>query len=116
MPVLILGHTPKEEVSELIKNNITQAVTCRAKALEYSEEAVKCGGTLKIHIKVDTGMSRLDICVTEIILKVVLKEYVKAVLFQALMLREYSHILQYLMNLEKNMKAILSISLNCLPV
>ena len=23
MPVLILGHTPKEEVSELIKNNIT---------------------------------------------------------------------------------------------
>ena len=58
----------------------------------------------------------MDICVTEIILKVVLKEYVKAVLFQVLMLREYSHILQYLMNLEKNMKAILSISLNCLPV
>ena len=45
MPVLILGHTPKEEVSELIKNNITQAVTCRAKALEYSEEAVRYGGT-----------------------------------------------------------------------
>ena len=59
MPILILGHTPKEEVSELIKNNITQAVTCKAKALEYSEEAVKCNGTLKIHIKVDTGMSRL---------------------------------------------------------
>ena len=59
MPILILGHTPKEEVGELIKNNITQAVTCKAKALEYSEEAVKCGGILKIHIKVDTGMSRL---------------------------------------------------------
>lgn len=116
MPVLILGHTPKEEVSELIKNNITQAVTCRAKALEYSEEAVKCGGTLKIHIKVDTGMSRLGYLCDGDYLKVVLKEYVKAVLFQVLMLREYSHILQYLMNLEKNMKAILSISLNCLPV
>ena len=24
-----------------------------------SAEAVKCGGTLKVHIKVDTGMSRL---------------------------------------------------------
>ena len=48
-----------EEVGELIKNNITQAVTCKAKALEYSEEAVKYGGILKIHIKVDTGMSRL---------------------------------------------------------
>lgn len=59
MPILILGHTPKGEVGELIKNNITQAVTCKAKALEYSEEAVKCNGTLKIHIKVDTGMSRL---------------------------------------------------------
>lgn len=59
MPILILGHTPREQVSKLIKYNITQAVTCEAKALEYSEEAVKCGGTLKIHIKVDTGMSRL---------------------------------------------------------
>lgn len=59
MPILILGHTPREQVAELIKYNITQAVTCQAKAIEYSEEAVKAGGTLKIHIKVDTGMSRL---------------------------------------------------------
>ena len=59
MPILILGHTPKEQVGRLIKYNITQAVTCKAKALEYSEEAVRLGGTLKIHIKVDTGMSRL---------------------------------------------------------
>ncbi len=59
MPILILGHTPKEQVGQLIKYNITQAVTCKAKALEYSEEAVRLGGTLKIHIKVDTGMSRL---------------------------------------------------------
>ncbi len=59
MPILILGHTPREQVDRLICFNITQAVTCEAKAIEYSEEAVKCGGTLKIHIKVDTGMSRL---------------------------------------------------------
>ena len=59
MPILILGHTPKEQVELLIRNHITQAVTCRAKALEYSAEAMRCGGTLKIHIKVDTGMSRL---------------------------------------------------------
>ena len=36
MPILILGHTPKEEVGQLIKNNITQAVTCKAKALDNS--------------------------------------------------------------------------------
>ena len=59
MPILILGHTPREQVDRLICFNITQAVTCEAKAIEYSEEAVKYGGTLKVHIKVDTGMSRL---------------------------------------------------------
>lgn len=59
MPILILGHTPKEQVERLISYNITQAVTCEAKAIEYNAEAVKCGGRLKIHIKVDTGMSRL---------------------------------------------------------
>lgn len=59
MPILILGHTPPERVEELLRYHITQAVTCEAKALEYSAEAVRCGGTLKAHIKVDTGMSRL---------------------------------------------------------
>ena len=64
MPILILGHTPKEQVEKLIENHITQAVTCKAKAMEYSEEAVRCGGTLKVHIKVDTGMSRLGYLVS----------------------------------------------------
>lgn len=59
MPILILGHTPREQVARLIDLHITQAVTCRAKAEEYSAEAVRCGGTLRVHIKVDTGMSRL---------------------------------------------------------
>jgi alanine racemase len=59
MPILILGHTPKEQVARLIEYNVTQAITCKAKADEYSAEAVKCGGKLKVHIKVDTGMSRL---------------------------------------------------------
>ena len=51
MPILVLGHTPKEQVDRLICFNITQAVTCEAKAEEYSEQALKYGGTLKIHIK-----------------------------------------------------------------
>jgi len=59
MPILILGHTPKEQVEQLIRYNITQAVTCKAKAIEYSEAASSINGELKIHIKVDTGMSRL---------------------------------------------------------
>ena len=59
MPILILGHTPQEYTGTLIEENITQTVTCLAKALEYSAEAEKLGRELKIHIKLDTGMSRL---------------------------------------------------------
>ncbi len=59
MPILILGHTPYEYTSVLIANNITQTVTCLAKALEYSRAATAIGKTLKTHIKLDTGMSRL---------------------------------------------------------
>ena len=59
MPILILGHTPYEYTGTLIEEKITQPVTCLAKALEYSAEAVRLGKELKIHIKLDTGMSRL---------------------------------------------------------
>lgn len=59
MPILILGHTPPEYTGTLIAMDITQTVTCLAKAVEYSNQAVKLGRDLKIHIKLDTGMSRL---------------------------------------------------------
>lgn len=59
MPILILGHTPHEYTGTLISNDITQTVTCLAKAVEYSAEAEKLGKSLRIHIKLDTGMSRL---------------------------------------------------------
>lgn len=59
MPILILGHTPHEYTRLLAENRITQTVTCLAKALEYSAAAEKLGMELKIHIKLDTGMSRL---------------------------------------------------------
>ena len=42
-------------------NNARMAA--KAKAEAYSAEAVKCGGTLRVHIKVDTGMSRLGFLV-----------------------------------------------------
>lgn len=61
MPILILGHTPTEQVPNLIENNITQTVTCLAKAHEYNAAAEQFGGTLRVHIKVDTGMSRLGV-------------------------------------------------------
>lgn len=59
MPILILGHTPCEYTGTLMDMRLTQTVTCLAKALEYSKAASERGGRLKIHIKLDTGMSRL---------------------------------------------------------
>ena len=64
-PILILGHTPPEMVPQLIEYQITQTVSARAKAEEYSAAAKACGGTLKVHIKVDTGMSRLGFLVRD---------------------------------------------------
>lgn len=59
MPILILGHTPKDQVKNLIDYKITQAVSCKAKAEAFSAEARRLNATLKVHIKADTGMSRL---------------------------------------------------------
>ena len=59
LPILILGHTPPEYTAQLVSLDITQTVTCFAKALEYSAAAAGLGRELKIHIKLDTGMSRL---------------------------------------------------------
>ena len=62
-PLLVLGHTPPELTAQLIQYNITQTVSAQAKAEAYSAAASACGGTLKVHIKVDTGMSRLGFLV-----------------------------------------------------
>ena len=59
MPILILGHTPPEYTSLLIEENLTQTVSALAKAKEYSAAAMALGKTLRVHIKLDTGMSRL---------------------------------------------------------
>ncbi len=59
LPILILGHTPPEYVKCLLENDLTQTVSCEAKALEYDSRAAEYGKKLRIHIKVDTGMSRL---------------------------------------------------------
>ena len=63
-PILILGHTPPEMTGELLHYGITQTVSALAKAEAFSAAAKQAGGTLKVHIKVDTGMSRLGFLVS----------------------------------------------------
>lgn len=59
LPILILGHTPVEYLSTLLARDLTQTVSNLAKAREYDAAAAALGGRLRIHIKLDTGMSRL---------------------------------------------------------
>ena len=64
MPVLILGHTPVAYTRELIENDITQAVTGLEEAEAFSAAARSFGGVLRVHMAVDTGMSRLGFLCT----------------------------------------------------
>ena len=58
-PILILGYTPVNMADVLSKNNIIQCVYSDEYAKALSESAVNCDVTVKIHIKLDTGMSRI---------------------------------------------------------
>lgn len=58
-PILILGYTPAKLAPELNRYNVTQTVFSKKYAEELSKEAKKNRVTLNVHIKVDTGMSRL---------------------------------------------------------
>ncbi len=58
-PMLILGYTPANRAKDLADNNISQAVYGIDYAKMLSSECVQAGVECKIHIKCDTGMSRL---------------------------------------------------------
>ena len=59
LPILMLGFTPADQAERILKNDMTQAVPNLTIAEAYSSAAVHAGGTMKVHIKLDTGMGRL---------------------------------------------------------
>ena len=58
-PILILGFTPVNMASDLSKFNITQTVFSKDYAEALNESARAIGETVNVHIKLDTGMSRI---------------------------------------------------------
>ncbi|CDB23765.1 alanine racemase [Clostridium sp. CAG:557] len=58
-PILILGYTPANMAYELSKLNISQAVFSEEYANDLSNYAAKNNVKVKIHLKIDTGMSRI---------------------------------------------------------
>ena len=59
LPVLILGVTDPVYTETLMELNITQALGSLENAEKMSEIAVKKGGAVKVHLKVDSGMGRV---------------------------------------------------------
>ncbi len=59
LPILILGYTPVEYVKELLEYDISQCVFSEEYALALSAAAQALGKAVKIHVKIDTGMSRI---------------------------------------------------------
>lgn len=58
-PILILGYTPTSCASILAENNISQSVFSYSYARELSKCAAAEGVSVKIHIKLDSGMGRI---------------------------------------------------------
>lgn len=58
-PLLILGYTPKEQYHLLVEYSITQTIFQKSAAYELSKEALRQNKKAKIHIKLDTGMTRI---------------------------------------------------------
>lgn len=61
LPILILGYTPCDCAGLLSRENISQTVYSTDYAKELSDSAVKAGVQVKIHLKLDTGMTRIGL-------------------------------------------------------
>ena len=59
VPILILGSSMETEAEELVKNEITPNVYTFSMAKALSDAAIKLNKPVKVHIKLDTGMSRI---------------------------------------------------------
>lgn len=76
-PILILGPTPSEFARDLLQYDLTQSVQDMEAACAFSAAAVEADRPLKIHIKVDTGMSRLGFLCDEVHVDRSVEEIVK---------------------------------------
>lgn len=73
--ILVLGYTPDGRVRELVKYDLTQTLVDLGHALRLNAQR----RTVKVHIKVDTGMHRLGFAAdeTEVLAKVCKLKYLK---------------------------------------
>jgi alanine racemase len=60
-PILILGYTPAVQASQVVTNRLSQTIFSWQMAKNLSDAATFLGEKVKVHIKIDTGMSRIGV-------------------------------------------------------
>ena len=66
-PILVMSYVPAQVIRQAVRQNITVTVYDLELARAYDQAAREAGGTLKVHVKVDTGMGRLGVLASEAI-------------------------------------------------
>lgn len=61
VPILILGYTPPQQAAQVVGNDIIQTVFDMDTAEALSHAALAYGKMAKVHLKIDTGMSRIGV-------------------------------------------------------
>lgn len=64
-PILILGYTFEDQYEDIVLNDIRPAVFTMEMAKSFSDIAARLNRDVRIHIKIDTGMSRIGLQVNE---------------------------------------------------
>ncbi|MBD5136795.1 MAG: alanine racemase [Lachnospiraceae bacterium] len=64
-PIIILGYTHESQYEKIIECDMRPAIFCTEDAIKLSEKAAAMNKIAKIHIKIDTGMSRIGFGVNQ---------------------------------------------------
>jgi alanine racemase len=65
-PILLFGYSLPAYVNTMAENNVRVSINSLSSARMLSAEAVRTGKTLRVHIKIDTGMGRLGLLSDEL--------------------------------------------------
>jgi alanine racemase len=64
-PVLMLGACLPEEIEIAVRDRVMPTVSSLAEAESFSKAAVRLGRTAAVHVKIDTGMGRLGVALSD---------------------------------------------------
>jgi len=64
-PILVMSYTPVQAIRQAVRQNITVTLYDLELARAFDRAARDAGGTLRVHVKVDTGMGRLGVMASD---------------------------------------------------